>query len=45
MSRLTIYRDDRGEAPLASWTEFADIARELGKAGVRFERQPLSRRG
>ncbi|MBN8480059.1 MAG: acireductone dioxygenase [Xanthomonadales bacterium] len=38
MSRLTIYRDDRGEAPLAIWTEFADIARELGEAGVRFER-------
>lgn len=38
MSRLSIFRDDHGDAPLATYTDFADIARELGAAGVRFER-------
>ena len=38
MSRLSIYPDDRGDAPLATYADFSDIARELGKVGVRFER-------
>ena len=46
MSRLRIFRDDHGDAPLATYTDFNDITRELGKAGVRFERwqanQPIA---
>src|SRR5690606_6977270 len=37
MSRLRIYEDARADAPLATWTDPADIARELAVAGVRFE--------
>ena len=37
MSRLRIYREDRADAPLAVHTDHAEIARELGAVGVRFE--------
>jgi 1,2-dihydroxy-3-keto-5-methylthiopentene dioxygenase len=37
MSRLRIYDDTRGEAPLAMFDRHADIARELDRVGVRFE--------
>lgn len=37
MSRLRIYDDSRPGSPVATWTRHADIARELGAAGVRFE--------
>ncbi len=37
MSRLRIYEENRGEQPLAVYTDHAEIARELGRVGVRFE--------
>jgi len=37
MSRLCIYDENRGDAPLSVHTEHSDIARELGAVGVRFE--------
>jgi len=37
MSRLRIYDETRPAAPLAVHTAAADIARELGRVGVRFE--------
>ncbi len=37
MSRLRIFNEDDGSKPLASFDTGADIARELGKVGVRFE--------
>jgi 1,2-dihydroxy-3-keto-5-methylthiopentene dioxygenase len=37
MSQLRIYDDTRGDAPLATHTEHAAIARELAAVGVRFE--------
>lgn len=37
MSRLRIYQDTRNEAPLSVHHEHAEIARELGQVGVRFE--------
>lgn len=37
MSRLRIYNEDRPDNPFATWTELADIARELATCGVRFE--------
>lgn len=37
MSRLCIYDENRADAPLSVHTEHADIARELGAVGVRFE--------
>ena len=37
MSRLRIYEDTNGTAPLSVHTDHADIARELGAVGVRFE--------
>jgi len=37
MSRLRIYQDTRADAPLATYAQHADIARELGRVGVRFE--------
>ncbi|MBO9664133.1 acireductone dioxygenase [Dokdonella sp.] len=43
MSRLRIYRDSSGEAPLSVHTEHADIARELGQVGVRFEQWEASK--
>ena len=45
MSQLRIYQDTQAQAPLATYTQHADIARELGRVGVRFEQweaaQPL----
>ncbi len=38
MSRLRIFDDRRGETPLQTVEDHAQIARELGKVGVRFER-------
>lgn len=38
MSRLRIYQDTRGDAPLSDHTGHADIADQLRAAGVRFER-------
>jgi 1,2-dihydroxy-3-keto-5-methylthiopentene dioxygenase len=38
MSRLRIYQDTRADAPLATYAQHADIARELGRVGVRFEK-------
>ncbi len=43
MSRLAIYDETRAEKPLAVHTDHADIARELGKVGVRFERWEASK--
>ncbi|HEX6614518.1 MAG TPA: acireductone dioxygenase [Rhodanobacteraceae bacterium] len=42
MSRLRIFEEGRGEAPLHTFGDHARIARELGKAGVRFERWEAS---
>ena len=42
MSRLRIFDDQRPDAPLAVHTEHADIARELGRVGVRFEQWEAS---
>jgi len=43
MSRLAIYDENRGEKPLSIHTDHADIARELGKVGVRFEQWEASK--
>lgn len=46
MSRLRIYADDAPATPIGTWTGHADIARELGRVGVRFEQwqaaQPIA---
>jgi 1,2-dihydroxy-3-keto-5-methylthiopentene dioxygenase len=42
MSRLRIFDEGRGEAPLDTFDDHAQIARELGKVGVRFERWEAS---
>ncbi len=46
MSRLRIYDETRADTPLATHHVHADITRELGKVGVRFEQwaaaQPLA---
>src|SRR5262245_18460614 len=38
MSRLRIFDETNGSAPLTIVEDHADIARELGRVGVRFER-------
>jgi 1,2-dihydroxy-3-keto-5-methylthiopentene dioxygenase len=38
MSRLTIYADDAPKTPLVRTEDAAEIANELGRIGVRFER-------
>lgn len=38
MSRLRVFEDRDGAAPLQTFDDHAQIARELGKLGVRFER-------
>ena len=38
MSRLRIFSEDRGDAPLHDYADHAEISRELGKVGVRFEK-------
>jgi 1,2-dihydroxy-3-keto-5-methylthiopentene dioxygenase len=43
MSRLAIYDEKRGAQPLSVHTDHADIARELGKVGVRFEEWEASK--
>ena len=43
MSQLRIFDETDGSAPLKTLTEHAAIARELGKAGVRFEYWEASR--
>ncbi|WP_440223102.1 1,2-dihydroxy-3-keto-5-methylthiopentene dioxygenase [Dokdonella sp. MW10] len=42
MSRLSIFEHDKGDAPVATFTGLADIARELGQVGVRFEQWEAS---
>ncbi|HEX7128560.1 MAG TPA: acireductone dioxygenase [Rhodanobacteraceae bacterium] len=42
MSRLRIFEEGSGDAPLHTFDDHAQIARELGKAGVRFERWEAS---
>jgi 1,2-dihydroxy-3-keto-5-methylthiopentene dioxygenase len=42
MSRLRIFEEGRGEAPLHTFGDHGRIARELGKAGVRYERWEAS---
>lgn len=42
MSRLRIFDEGRGEAPLHTFDDHAQIARELGSVGVRFERWEAS---
>lgn len=43
MSRLAIYNENRGEKPLSVHTDHADIERELGRVGVRFEQWEASK--
>jgi len=43
MSELRIYSDANGRAPLGAYTQHADIARELGAVGVRFEQWEASK--
>jgi len=43
MSRLSIYDENRGDAPLSVHTDHAAIARELGAVGVRFEQWEASK--
>ena len=38
MSRLRIYDETRGDAPLRTTSDHAEIVRELAAIGVRFER-------
>ena len=38
MSRLTIYKEDDAQPPLVSYSEGQDIAEELAKIKVNFER-------
>ncbi|HVV96700.1 MAG TPA: cupin, partial [Rhodanobacteraceae bacterium] len=42
MSRLSIYDETRAGKALSVHTDHADIARELGKVGVRFEQWEAS---
>ena len=43
MSELRIYAEGDGRMPLATYSHHADIARELGNVGVRFERWEASK--
>ena len=43
MSRLSIYDENRSDAPLSVHTDHAAIARELGAVGVRFEQWEASK--
>ncbi len=43
MSELRIYAEGDGRMPLATYTRHADIARELGNVGVRFEKWEASK--
>lgn len=43
MSRLAIYDENRGEKPLSIHTDHGDIAKELGRVGVRFEQWAASK--
>ena len=43
MSRLTIYDETRAAKPLSVHTDHADISRELGHVGVRFEQWEASK--
>jgi 1,2-dihydroxy-3-keto-5-methylthiopentene dioxygenase len=43
VSELRIYSEDDGRMPLATYTRHADIARELGNVGVRFEKWEASK--
>ena len=42
MSRLRIFRENQPDAPLSVHTDHADVASELAKVGVRFERWEAS---
>lgn len=43
MSRLRIFSDSNGQAPLKTVSKHADISRELGDVGVRFEQWEASK--
>ena len=43
MSELRIYSESDGSKPLSTHTNHAEIARELGKVGVRFEKWDASK--
>jgi 1,2-dihydroxy-3-keto-5-methylthiopentene dioxygenase len=43
MSELRIYSESNGQAPLHTFLKHADIARELGRVGVRFEQWGASK--
>jgi len=43
MSRLRIFAENDGDKPLETFTSYADIARELAEAGVRFEQWNASK--
>jgi len=43
MSELRIYSETDGSKPLGTYAKHADIARELGKVGVRFEQWEASK--
>jgi 1,2-dihydroxy-3-keto-5-methylthiopentene dioxygenase len=43
VSELRIYSEGDGSAPLATYTRHADISRELGGVGVRFEKWEASK--
>ncbi len=43
MSRLRIYNETRADVPLGTFADPADIARELGAVGVRFEQWQAGR--
>ena len=42
MSELRIYSENDGRTPLGTYIKHADIARELGAVGVRFEQWEAS---
>lgn len=43
MSQLTVYAEKDGKAPLLETTDFDEISRGLGEAGIRFERWQADR--
>lgn len=43
MSQLTVYAEQDGKAPLLETTDFDEISRGLGEAGIRFERWQADR--
>lgn len=43
MSRLRIFNDNDGQTPLASYTDHAEITRQLHRVGIRFEQWQADR--